>query len=79
MSQAEILTAIKQLTPPERIAIIEATLQMVREDLQPVHPSHDEQKRHLMAAAELLLPDYENDSELTSFTALDGEDFHVEE
>ena len=68
MSQAEILTAIKQLSTAERIAVIEATLQMVREDLQPSQQSRDEQKRQLMAAAELLLPDYENDSELTSFT-----------
>ncbi len=30
-------------------------------------------------AAELLYDDYRNDSELTSFTALDGEDFIFEE
>jgi hypothetical protein len=31
----------------------------------------------LEAAAESLLANYENDEELTAFTALDGEDFHV--
>lgn len=31
----------------------------------------------LEAAAESLLADYENDEELTAFTVLDGEDFHV--
>ena len=31
----------------------------------------------LMAAAQLLLADYESDAELTAFTDLDGEDFHA--
>ncbi|MCB9419062.1 MAG: type II toxin-antitoxin system Phd/YefM family antitoxin [Ardenticatenaceae bacterium] len=31
----------------------------------------------LMAAAQLLLADYESDSELTAFTDLDGEEFHA--
>ncbi len=33
-------------------------------------------KLELEAAAKALLADYENDEELTAFTALDGEDFH---
>lgn len=31
----------------------------------------------LAAAAEALRDDYQNDPELTAFTALDGEDFHA--
>ena len=31
----------------------------------------------LMAAAQMLLTDYEADTELTAFTELDGEDFHA--
>jgi hypothetical protein len=34
-----------------------------------------EQETRLAAAAQALLADYESDSELTAFTALDGEDF----
>jgi hypothetical protein len=37
-----------------------------------------ERKRQLAAAAKALLPDYKKDDELISFTALDGEDFHVQ-
>ena len=34
-----------------------------------------DQESRLAAAAQALLADYESDSELTAFTALDGEDF----
>jgi len=36
----------------------------------------DESTLTLSEAAELLRDDYENDSELTAFTALDGEPFY---
>ena len=35
-------------------------------------------KRQLTLAAETLLPDYSKGGELTEFTALDHEDFHIE-
>jgi hypothetical protein len=38
---------------------------------------HD-RKKLLSQAADALLHDYETDSGLTSFTALDGEDFHAQ-
>ncbi|MBE7474370.1 MAG: hypothetical protein DPW09_45405 [Anaerolineae bacterium] len=34
-----------------------------------------ERRQQLTAVAKLLAPDYTTDDELTSFTALDGEDF----
>jgi hypothetical protein len=37
-----------------------------------------ERKKLLSQAADVLLQDYETDSELISFTALDGEDFHAQ-
>ena len=84
MTQAEILQELKNLTTTERLAVIEAALHLVREDLQQVEQveqplSQAERKRRLAAAAEALLSDYAADGELTAFTALDHEEFHVEE
>ena len=75
MTQTEILEELRKLSPEERLQVVEAAIHLVREDLQ--HSSSvAERKRQLSAAAEALLPDYTEDSELTSFTALDNEDFH---
>ncbi len=83
MTKIEILEEIKKLTPAERIVFIEATLKMTREDLRVYNKiekqpqSKVERKRNLHAAAKTLLPDYSTDNELTIFTTLDSEDFHV--
>jgi len=37
-----------------------------------------DRKKILAQAADTLLQDYETDSELTSFTSLDAEDFHAQ-
>jgi predicted DNA-binding ribbon-helix-helix protein len=37
----------------------------------------ERKKQELAAAARVLLADYQHDSELTAFTALDLEDFHA--
>ena len=37
----------------------------------------ERKKQELAAAAKALLPDYQNDADLTAFTSLDGEDFHA--
>lgn len=79
MTQAEILKELKKLTVPERIAVIEAALHLVREDLQReerLSPKPDI-KQQLATAAEVLLPDYTSDAELTAFTVLDSEDFYA--
>ena len=75
-----ILEGLKKLSVQERLEIIDAVVHLLRQDLhqigQPI--TRQERKKLLVAAAELLLPDYERDDELISFTALDGEDFHVQ-
>ena len=38
---------------------------------------HEKRKKSLKDAAQALLEDYKNNPDLTAFTALDGEDFHV--
>ena len=80
MTQTEILEALRKLTAAERITVIQAALQQIRDDLQ-----HREQplaqvdkKQRLAMAAETLLPEHKVDGELTLFTALDSEDIDAE-
>ena len=76
MTQVEIPEEFKKLKIPERLTIVEAVLRLIHKDLQqPGQPlTQIERKRQLAAAAEALLPDYAESSELTIFTALDSED-----
>jgi hypothetical protein len=79
MTQLEIVAELEKLTTAERLAVAEAALHLVREDIQRAKqsPAWKERKTQLAAAAEALLADYETDDELTAFTALDGEEFHA--
>ena len=79
MARAEILDELKKFAPAERLTIIEAALQQLREELeQPAHPfNRVDRKKQLQAAAEVLFIDYAADGELTAFTSLDAEDFHA--
>jgi hypothetical protein len=52
----------------------DAVVTALRERLERLTPMSE----RLAIAAKYLLADYENDQELTSFTALDGEPFHEE-
>jgi hypothetical protein len=81
MTQVGILEEFKKLTTTERLAIIEAALHLIREDLQQIEqpPAREERKRQLAVAAEALLPDYMSGrGELTIFTVLDSEDFYAQ-
>ena len=77
MPQIEILEALKKLTSAERLAVAEAALHLVREDLQrrDQPSSKTEIKQQLIKAAQALLLDYQTDTDLTAFTVLDSEDF----
>jgi len=80
MTQTEILNELSKLSTRERLEVIEAAIHRLQEDLHDKDvPSlaQIERKQRLSAAAAALLPDYTEDDELTSFTALDGEDFHA--
>ena len=78
MTYTEMLETLKKLTLTERLALMEAVLHLMREELQQrgQQPTTDEKTERLAAAAQALLPDYATDTELTSFTALDSEDFY---
>ena len=79
MSKAEILEALKKLPAVERLRVIESALHLLSRDL----PGKKEvellilKKTQMAEAAKTLLSDYTSDSELTSFTALDGEGFRA--
>jgi hypothetical protein len=78
MSALEILDSLKQLTNPERLAVIETATRLIREELSDQARIVREQDRQLRAAAEAVKDLYEPGGELTEWTALDGEDFHDE-
>jgi hypothetical protein len=78
MTYTEMLETLKQLTLTERLALMEAALHLMREELQQraQQPTTYERTERLTAAAKALLPDYTTETELTIFTALDSEDFY---
>ena len=80
MTHAEILEQIKKLSLKERLEVIDAAIHLLRDELtQKVPPlTLEDRKKLLSQGADVLLQDYKTDSELTSFTALDGEDFHAQ-
>lgn len=77
--RTEILEELEKLTVEERLMVVEAALRLIREELgQPAKSPPDvDEKQRLAEAARALLRDYQTDSELTAFTALDGEDFYA--
>ena len=80
MTRTEILEELQKLPMAERLAIAEAALRLIREELRKAEPSLTEANRteQLVAAAEALLPDYSAGGELTIFTSLEAEDFRGE-
>lgn len=79
MKRIDLLKELQKLTPPERLAVIEAALQQLRADLEgrPEPKSLAVRRQEMAAAAQALQADYAAGGELTAFTALDSEDFHA--
>ena len=77
MTRTEILDELQKLPMGERLAIAEAALHLIREELRKADAPLERAKKaeQLAAAAEALLPDYSPGAELTVFTSLDAEDF----
>jgi hypothetical protein len=80
MTPAEILEELRRLPASERLSVLEAALHLTREEMRQENKAAlwTEDQQQLALAAQALLPDYTAGGELTAFTALDGEDFHVE-
>jgi len=79
MERIDLLKELQKLTPPERLAVIEAALQQLRADLEgsPERKSLAVRKQEMAVAAQALQADYAAGGELTACTALDAEDFHA--
>ena len=75
MTNREIIKGLEQLSNAERLAVIEAAKRMIQDDIRHDPAHRDVREQLLAAAAEELASDYSSDAELTSFTALDSEDF----
>ncbi len=80
MTRTEILDELQKLPMGERLAIAEAALHLIREDLRKAvaPPERTKRAEQLAAAAKALLPDYAPGGELSFFTSLDAEDFRGE-
>ena len=72
MTNSEIIDQLKQLTTAERLAVIEAGTQLIREDLSQPEANEKAEDEQLALAAKALLADYQSDRELTPFTSSEG-------
>ena len=70
MINTQLLEAIKQMPNVERLEIIEFTLKLIREEMQPT------EKLSLTEAAEMMRPYYAEGSKLTEFVDVGDEDFY---
>ena len=79
MTRTEILEELRKLSAKERLEVIEAIALQLQEEPRLIERplTRAERDRQLAATAATLLPDYTEDDELTSFTALDSQDFHA--
>ena len=69
--ESEQHAALVEIARRERRSLSDVVTQMLQEQL-------DELKKTMMeVAAQELLADYQQDTELTAFSALDHEDFHA--
>ena len=76
MTQADILYEFKQMSIQQQLETLRTGLEIIEANLhRPVRKS--DENLPLPEAAKMLLDDYKMDKDLTSFTSLDGEDFHA--
>jgi hypothetical protein len=78
MSALEILDRLKDLSNPERLAVIETASRLIREELAGPARLAREQDRRLAHPAAAAIDLYEPGGELTEWMALDAEDFKDE-
>lgn len=79
MTQREILSSFKLLPFSEQLEVLVEATRILQERAQQAEgvKQYSSEKEQLAAAAQLLLPDYLADEELTAFTVLDGEPFYA--
>lgn len=67
MKLKELVREIEKLPFSDKIYIVEEILHSIKEE---------KEKESMLKAADILKEEYENNDELTAFTALDFEDFY---
>ena len=79
-AQTQLIHEFGQLSLPQQLEVIQAALRIVAQRVLAVEQPSNRQDEHksVAEAADLLLADYQEDEELTSFTALDGEPFYAQ-
>jgi hypothetical protein len=80
MTKMQLLEELATLDLDERLAVVEAAVLSIRDELTQRQPYETAAERttQLAAAAAALLPDYEAGGELTAFTSLDAEPVHAQ-
>jgi hypothetical protein len=73
MSTQEILQALIDLPSADQLKIAETALQYLQQNRQSL--TKDQRLQQMEFAAIAAIDDYSTNRELTTFTALDGEDF----
>jgi hypothetical protein len=71
MKRPDFLKELQKLTPPERLAVIEAALQQFLPVGAGFKPAPTARRKEMAAAAQALQGDYAPGGELTAFTSLD--------
>ena len=79
MTKTEILAALKNLTPEERLEIIETASRMMREEIEEKVQRKAERKRRLRAAAEAAVNDYMPGGALYDLWSPDSEPYFESE
>jgi len=80
-TQTQMVSEFQRLPMAEQLDMIQELLRIVAEQVQTndvQRPNGKEAHLSLAEAASLLLSDYQEDQELTIFTALDGEPFYAQ-
>jgi hypothetical protein len=76
MSTQEILQALIDLPSADQLKIVETALHYLQQNRQSL--TKDQHRQQMEFAAIAAIDDYSTNHELTTFTALDGEDFYNE-
>lgn len=79
MTHKQIIEELKHLPTVERLRIVEELLHLIEKDITQNHTPQigTNLKNQLTKAANSLLADYTDDSELTVFTSLDSEEIRA--
>jgi hypothetical protein len=75
MSIIEIENELEKMTDKERFVVIEIATKLIRGDPEAKNRKLTEKRAQLKRSAEIMLPLYSHDRELTSLTVLDSEGF----